>query len=438
MKEIKDEVLSKGWSESKKSFVQHYGAEELDASCLLMPVLGFLPYDDPRVASTLEAVRRGLSRDGFVYRYRADDGLSGREGVFLLCTFWLIDNLVALGRLDEAEGLLRKMEGTANHLGLFAEQYDPDSGLQLGNIPQAFTHIGYINSVTALARARYGKQPEPAHRRLPAFGKTVLNDGEPKADVTSADMARSLKASMNILRGAFFDAREGRVAYEQMRRSEAYRECLELSYALKNMDLHVLRSREEQIAFWINLYNAIVIHGVIELGIRDSIKEVRGFLKRVQYDVGGMLFSPEDIEHGILRANRRPPGSVMKRFGPGDRRAEFSVRPLEPRVHFALVCASSSCPPIGVYTASDIYAELDIAAGTFVNAGGLVLDRGADRVSLSRIFRWYSGDFGADRAGRLRYLSRFVYDEDDRKYIGAHAETIAVEYQKYDWRLNRY
>ncbi len=99
---IKAEVLAKGWSDKKKAFVQHYETDDLDSSNLLIPVLGFLPFSDPRVISTLEATQRELSHDGFLYRYIGDDGLSGEEGTFLLCTFWLIDNLIALGTLDEA------------------------------------------------------------------------------------------------------------------------------------------------------------------------------------------------------------------------------------------------------------------------------------------------------------------------------------------------
>jgi hypothetical protein len=251
-------------------------------------------------------------------------------------------------------------------------------------------------------------------------------------------MAPRLKGQMNILRGAFFDTRRGRVAYERMRRSEVYREYLELSYALGAMDLDALKSGEERLAFWINLYNVIVIHGVIELGIMDSIKEVRGFLGRVQYRIGDMLFSPDDIEHGILRANRRPPNSVFRRLGSGDERLHYRVEPFEPRVHFALVCASSSCPPIGVYTAEDIDRELDIAAATFINAGGMVIDKERESVSLSRIFDWYATDFGETMGDRLRFAGHFLYDEEDKKFLEESADYLRVHFQDYDWRLNRY
>jgi GH15 family glucan-1,4-alpha-glucosidase len=441
-REIRDEVLREGWSERKKAFVQHYETEALDASNLLIPILGFLPFDDPRVLWNLEATVRELSEDGLLYRYRTEDGLPGREGAFLMCTFWLIDNLIALGRLGEAEALIRRMEGVSSHLGLFSEQYDPEWREPLGNFPQALTHIGYISSVVALLRARDAgaqKKEAPAPRRSALlFDEIILNDGKAPLELPPGEMAERLKNEMNTLRGAFFDTERGRVAYERMGASEAYARYLRLSYALRDMDPSGLGGRAGRISFWINLYNVLVIHGVVALGIRDSVKEARNFFRRVKYRIGDMSFSPNDIEHGILRGNRRPPNSLLRPFGGDDKRLGLTVDPMEPRVHFALVCASSSCPPIGVYTAEGLEEELQIAARTFLNAGGLRLDKEAARVSLSRVLKWYGGDFGKTEAERLRSLAPYLYDGEDRDYLLENAERLKVDYQPYDWRLNRY
>jgi GH15 family glucan-1,4-alpha-glucosidase len=441
--EIREEVLEKGFDERRQAFVQHYETGTLDASNLLLPVLGFLPYNDPRVISNLEATERELGHEGFLNRYAIEgengDGIEGGEGTFLICTFWLVDNLIALGRLDEAETLLDRLEGVANHLGLFSEEYDVSFNEALGNFPQAFTHIGYINSVTALRRAREAGAAEHAgHTGTVRSGSVVLNDGDSSLHLPPSELAASLKNSMNILRGAFFDTRLGRVAYERMKRSEAYRDYVKLSYALGHMDPGELRDRMERIAFWINLYNVIVIHGVIETDVRDSVKEVRNFFRRVQYRIGRMRFSPDDIEHGVLRGNRRPPGSLLRRFGDGDERLGLRVDPIEPRIHFALVCASSSCPPIGVYTEEGLDRELDVAAGTFLNSGGMAVDRDRGRVRLSRVFKWYGGDFGGSKAERLRALARHLYSEEDRKFVDENARGLRVSYLDYDWRLNRY
>jgi GH15 family glucan-1,4-alpha-glucosidase len=155
--EIRAEILERGWSEKRRSFVQYYGGEALDASLLLIPVVGFLPPDDPRVVSTVETIQRELVEDGLVLRYRhdeTDDGLGGREGTFLVCSFWLADALCMIGRVDEASALFEKLLALRNDVGLLAEEYDPRAGRQLGNFPQAFSHVGLVNTAGNLISAR--------------------------------------------------------------------------------------------------------------------------------------------------------------------------------------------------------------------------------------------------------------------------------------------
>jgi GH15 family glucan-1,4-alpha-glucosidase len=163
--EIHEEVCREGFNVGLNSFTQSYGSTELDASTLLIPLLGFLPPDDPRVVGTVEAIQRDLTQDGFVQRYKTRDenevdGLIGREGVFLPCSFWLVDALLMLGREDEARELFEKLLGVANDLGLLSEEYDPDAMRQLGNFPQAFTHVGLVNSAYNLSEHR-----GPIHQR---------------------------------------------------------------------------------------------------------------------------------------------------------------------------------------------------------------------------------------------------------------------------------
>ncbi len=134
-------------------FVQSYGSTALDASVLLIPLVGFLPPDDPRVVATVEAIQRELTDDGFVLRYHpehADDGLPGGEGVFLLCSFWLVDALTVMGRRDEAVALYERLVGLRNDVGLLAEEWDAPAGRMLGNFPQAFSHVGLVTSALLL------------------------------------------------------------------------------------------------------------------------------------------------------------------------------------------------------------------------------------------------------------------------------------------------
>jgi len=153
--EVHDEVCRAGFDATRNTFTQYYGSHELDASLLMLPLVGFLPADDPRVIGTVHAIERELMWDGFVQRYRPGehiDGLPAGEGVFLACTFWLADNYELQGRHKEAHALFDRLLGLCNDLGLLSEEYDPDSRRQLGNFPQAFSHVMLINTARNLSR----------------------------------------------------------------------------------------------------------------------------------------------------------------------------------------------------------------------------------------------------------------------------------------------
>lgn len=155
-----EDVMTRGWSERHQSFTQAYDDAALDAASLAIPMVGFLPWDHPRVISTVNAVARDLtSTDGeLVFRYRHPDGLEGEEGAFSICTFWLAQALALTGRPDQADRIFRRMLGHSNHVGLYSEEIDPATGEFLGNFPQAFTHIALINCAAALERVRHSGQ----------------------------------------------------------------------------------------------------------------------------------------------------------------------------------------------------------------------------------------------------------------------------------------
>jgi GH15 family glucan-1,4-alpha-glucosidase len=156
--EIKTEVLREGYDAERGTFVQYYGSDRLDASLLLIPLVGFLPATDERVVGTVSAIERELLRDGFVERYRADvenvgvDGLPPGEGVFLPCSFWLVAVLAQQGRRDEALALFERLLSLRNDLGLISEEYDPESGRLVGNFPQAFTHLALVETAFTLSK----------------------------------------------------------------------------------------------------------------------------------------------------------------------------------------------------------------------------------------------------------------------------------------------
>jgi GH15 family glucan-1,4-alpha-glucosidase len=156
-KEIRTSVLREGFNADRGAFVQFYGSDRLDASLLLMPLVGFLPADDPRIVGTVDAIQRELVRGGFVERYRADeegadvDGLPPGEGVFLPCSFWLAAVLAQQGRHDEAVELFERLLSVRNDLGLISEEYDPDRKQLVGNFPQAFTHMTLVETAYTLS-----------------------------------------------------------------------------------------------------------------------------------------------------------------------------------------------------------------------------------------------------------------------------------------------
>jgi GH15 family glucan-1,4-alpha-glucosidase len=152
--QIHAEVCERGYNPRKKAFTQFYGSDDLDASLLIMPLTGFLPISDERVRGTVAAIERELMQDGFVLRYRPQetrvDGLPGGEGVFLPCSFWLANCWHLLGRKKEARDLFRRLLDVCNDLGLLAEEYDPRKKRQLGNFPQAFSHVALISCARIL------------------------------------------------------------------------------------------------------------------------------------------------------------------------------------------------------------------------------------------------------------------------------------------------
>ncbi len=166
--DIHGEVCKLGYSNQMQSFVQYYGSTELDASVLMMPLVGFLPADDPRMKNTVDAIEKHLVTDGLVARYNPQssvDGMKGAEGAFLACSFWLADNYVLQGRLDEARALFEHLLTLRNDVGLLSEEYDPKERRQLGNFPQAFSHLSLVNTAHNLSAHSEGQPVKQRSRR---------------------------------------------------------------------------------------------------------------------------------------------------------------------------------------------------------------------------------------------------------------------------------
>jgi Glycosyl hydrolases family 15 len=208
-REIFDQVCDEGYNTKKGAFTQYYGADELDASLLMMPLYGFLPAQDPRVKSTIEAIERELMEGDFVLRYRtADtgevDGLTGREGAFLACSFWLADCYSMLGRDNDARKLFERLMSLRNDLGLLSEEYDPVAGRLVGNFPQAFSHVSLVNTAAKLTGQ---EKPTVDHvvlglaREAMARGKASIAGGSVRGDA-ARNMLQRLQRATRVTSGA--------------------------------------------------------------------------------------------------------------------------------------------------------------------------------------------------------------------------------------------
>lgn len=278
------------------------------------------------------------------------------------------------------------------------------------------------------------------NRALGVHPDEVLNPG-PSGDISGRGpgVAAELRRAVNTLRAVAIDATGHRVDYARLRDSEAYAAYrATCTPQLRDLDPMALTTRQERLAFWINLYNALVIDAVIAFGVQRSVTEGRvgvlSFFRRAAYNVGGQRFSLEDIEHGILRANCGHPYIPGPQFGPSDPRRAWIVTPPDVRIHFALNCASRSCAPIGVYDAGQIDTQLDLATRSFV-ASEVTVDPSRGQVSLSSIFRWYAADFGG-RAGVIAFLQRYLPDDEGRQWLAAPRRRVRLIYRPYDWTLN--
>ena len=263
-----------------------------------------------------------------------------------------------------------------------------------------------------------------------------LNDGTELPALPPEELAGELMRCIRALREAFYDTGRGRVDYDRLRDAEEYRRYRVLTNGLRSFDLDLLVGRKEKLAFWVNLYNTVVVDAVVALGVKHSVQEIPEFFHRVCYRIGPHRFTPDAIEHGILRANARPRFWPLRPFGPRDPRKAFSLTPMDPRVHFALVCGSRSCAPIDAYDAEHIDAQLEAASRSFVNSSEVLVVPEEGRLVLSKIFRWYEADFGG-RNGIVDFLHDHLVDESARRFLRQNAATVRIEYLEYDWNLNR-
>jgi hypothetical protein len=290
---------------------------------------------------------------------------------------------------------------------------------------------GLRDAVDILERAR---PSEVVRALVPARvrGLRILNEGDSPTGMAPRAVAQRLRELRSLLKAEAVDD-DGNVSYGALRGSQTYRELEDTARLLSRADLDALDTDASKTAFWINLYNVLAIHGVVALGIEESVMEVPAFFSWVAYRVGQHAFTLDDIENGILRANAPHPVTRRRLLGPRDPRAALAVSRVDPRIHAALVCASTSCPAVRFYEADDLDAQLDVAAAAYV-AGAVTVDDDAHSIELPITFRYYEADF--EEHGVDGFVLCHADGEHERRLREALAAGYRIVYARYDWSLN--
>ncbi|XP_016374805.1 uncharacterized protein LOC107713722 isoform X2 [Sinocyclocheilus rhinocerous] len=228
------------------------------------------------------------------------------------------------------------------------------------------------------------------------------------------------------------------VDYKAMSRSLCFERYCDLAVHLQRVELLSL-SREEKLAFFINIYNALVIHGNLRLGFPKNIWQRYRFFNYVSYFIGGEVFTLQDIENGVLRGNRKGVAQLLKPFSRNDPRLQLALPDVEPLIHFALNCGAKGCPPIKTYTPQDIDSQLRAAAEAFLeNDDSCVIDSVGREVKLSQIFKWYKADFGGTDEKLLNWVFDHMGASQKKRNLQALLSEgkIKVSYLPYNWSIN--
>ncbi len=267
--------------------------------------------------------------------------------------------------------------------------------------------------------------------------RTLNRVAAPDADPVDGDPAAELHDLLQeVLSKGLADHGEV-VDYAALRAHPLYDDFRHCTGKLRGFDPSTLPHRNARLAFWINLYNALVLDGVIALGVQRSVTERRAgiaFFRQAAYIVGGQRVSCDDIEHGILRTNRGHPLFPGRQFDKSDPRWKWVIEPFDARVHFALNCASRSCPPIRAYSPEKLEIQLDLATRSYLTTDVLILPK-ENALYLSSIFKWFARDFGG-RERIIEFVLSHLQVEEEAAWLSKERGRVSLRYKPYNWNLN--
>ncbi|XP_028992653.1 uncharacterized protein zgc:152951 isoform X2 [Betta splendens] len=333
---------------------------------------------------------------------------------------------VDVGRHPELRTRLKELTGSVTVPQIFFNNVHVGGGIDLQKLAPA-----ELERLVTLVK----EQPFPADAPpLPEENKSTGTGGIDGA----AKLSLLLREMILKLFSEHLSADGKTVDYEGMSLNPAFERYCELAIQLQRVELLSL-SREEKLAFFINIYNALVIHGYLRLGPPSNIWQRYRFFNYVSYFIGGEVFTLQDIENGVLRGNRKGVAQLRRPFSKSDPRLQVALPDAEPLVHFALNCGAKGCPPIKTYTPQDIDSQLRTAAEAFLgNDSGCVVDCEKREVRLSQIFKWYKADFGGTDEKLLSWVLDHMGESPKKTSLQdvLSAGKTKVSFLPYDWSSN--
>lgn len=277
----------------------------------------------------------------------------------------------------------------------------------------------------------------PGQEKNPA--RSILNlQGVGVPDIGADSILREFYRVIGMLIKKYVSADGLAIQYAALKKSADYQQYQTATVFLQNFEVSVLKTREESLAFWLNLYNFLTIDGILKAGVTTSVQDVKGFFAKTSYRLGEYVFSLDDIEHGILRNNQRRPYATFRPFSGADPRKALCLNPPENRVHACLAGGVKSSPLLALYAPQQLEHQLTQAMQRFLSAGtGLRIDRSKQELWLHRRFYWYRKDFEQTDKSLLDYVLKYLEDVDQKKWLAQQRDKLTLRFMEYDWNLNQ-
>ena len=266
--------------------------------------------------------------------------------------------------------------------------------------------------------------------------KALNLQGIGAADASAENILREFYRTMTVLAEKYADPEANLINYAQLRKSNEFKHYRAAAAFLQKFNPAVLKGSQEQIAFWLNLYNFLALDGVVEYNIKASVKEEKNFFSKTSYRLGEYLFSLDDIEHGLLRNNQPRPYSQTRQFEAADPRNAFRVKPIDRRLHCCLMRAAKSAPPLTVYTAKQLDAQIAQAARRYLVTAGMRLDQQKRELWLPRALYWYRKDFEASGQTLLDFVMPALRETPQGAFLAENRAAVTLRFLEYDWNLN--